>query len=129
MESWMINIVIAIVGIAGTYAVLRNRVARLESDYRQHIIDSNEYKKETQRKLDAGFKRIDTVIERTTILERDTEKLLDLETAERKFITRVEMKLHLEKIELVTGNTSKELAVLMGKQDSVLEILNVLKDK
>lgn len=129
MESWMINIVIAVIAIAGTYAVLRSRVARLESDYKQHIIDSNEYKKETQRKLDAGFKRIDTVMDRTTILERDTEKLLDLETAERKFITRVEMKLHLEKIELVTGNTNKELDILMGKQDTILDILNVIKDK
>ena len=125
----MINIVIAVIAIAGTYAVLRSRVARLESDYKQHIIDSNEYKKETQRKLDAGFKRIDTVMDRTTILERDTEKLLDLETAERKFITRVEMKLHLEKIELVTGNTNKELDILMGKQDTILDILNVIKDK
>jgi len=125
----MINIVIAIIAMAGTYAVLRSRVSRLELDYQSHIIDSNEYKKDTQRRLDAGFKRIDKVIERTTILERDTEKLLDLETAERKFITRVEMKLHLEKIELVTGNTNKELDILMGKQDKILDILNIIKDK
>ena len=34
MESWMISLCIAIVGVIGTYAVLRNRVSRLESDYK-----------------------------------------------------------------------------------------------
>ena len=125
----MISVAVAVVGVIGTYAVLRNRVARIEYDYEQHIIESTEYKKDTLRRLDAGFKRIDGISDRATILERDTEKLLDLETAEKKFVTRVEMTLHLEKIEIVTANIDKEVGRFAGKQNEMFDLLNQIKDK
>ena len=123
MESWMVNIFIALVGVIGTYAVLRSRVTRLESDYQQHIQDSDKAVVKIHERIDAGFKRLDYVSEKTVILERDTANLLTLETAEKKFVTRVELGLHLEKIEIITGNTNKEVTLLMGKQDEILDIL------
>lgn len=125
----MISVVIAVIGVAVGYGVQRNRVARLEQDNKDQRTEYTEYKKETQGRIDAGFKRLDGLVNRVTILERDIEKALDLETAEKKFITRIEMTLHLEKIEIVTDNTSNELRVLQGKQDTVLDILNMIKDK
>lgn len=124
MEGWMINIAIALFGIAGTYAVLRARVSRLESD---RIKDKEDYEKEKDdfiKRLNAGFKRIDTVSDKVIILERDSKNLLDLDTAEKKFVTRVEMKLHLEKIEIVTENTSKEVSRIMEKQSNILDLLH-----
>ena len=126
----MINIVIALFGIAGTYAVLRARVSRLESD---RIKDKEDYEKERDdfsKRLNAGFKRIDEVSDKVIILERDSKNLLDLDTAEKKFVTRIEMKLHLEKIEIVTENTNKEVGRITGKQSDILDLLHKMaKDK
>lgn len=140
IESWMINIVILIVGIVGTYAVLRARVSRLEKDYSDHIEQSekrvsdiylkiNSESKEVNLRVDAGFKRLDTVSKEVTVLERDSAKFLDLPAAEARFVTRKELDLHLEKIEIITGNTNKEVGLLMGKQDSILDILHKMSQK
>ena len=136
MESWMVSLGIAVIASIGTYSVLQYRVKRLESDYKSHVDDSTTFAREihdritstdkaSSIRIDAGFKRVDVITDRTTVLERDTANLLDLPTAEAKFITRKELELHLDKIEIITGNTNKEVSILMGKQDEILGLLRV----
>jgi len=134
IESWMIEVV-GVIGISiSTYAVLRSRVARLEADYKEHIdqsekrviaiyakIDSNH--DTCEFRLNAGFKKLDIITKDVTILERDTSNLLDLPAAEARFVSKGELALHLEKIEIITSNTNKTVEQLMGKQDTILEIL------
>jgi len=139
MQPWMIDALMIVGGGIAIFTMLRVRVTRLEADYRDHILQSDkrviaiyekidENNKANNVRIDAGFKRVDQVSEKVTILERDTANLLDLDTAEAKFVTRKELDLHLDKIEIITGNTNKEVSLLMGKQEDILTLLHEIKE-
>jgi len=127
MEGWMISLAIALITAISTYAVLRVRVSRLETDFKEHKVEDDKIHEDFSIRINSGFKRLDRISEKVTILERDTANLLDLPTAEKKFITRRELELHLEKIEIITDNTNKEVGVLSGKQDDILTILHAMQ--
>lgn len=124
MESWMVSIGIAVAGVIGTYAVLRNRVERLENDQKTHLIDAAAKATDLNRKLDTQFKRIDCITERTTVLERDTSNHLDLVKAEAKFVSKRELDLHLKNIELTAKNTNKTVEKMEGKLEELISILS-----
>ena len=134
IESWMINLLVAVVAIAGTYAVLRSRVARLEADYRDHITQSEnrvvtiygviaENKKMDNFRIDAGFKRLDLIADRVTVVETKAQNHLDLPTAEKKFVSRIELNLHLKNIELTTSNTNEQVKDMVGKLSDLTVLL------
>jgi hypothetical protein len=123
IESWMVNIGIALAGIIGTYAVLRNKVDRLQTDLRDHSSTSQTGKRDLDRKLDAQFKRVDICTERITILERDTSTHLDMVKAEEKFVSKRELELHLKNIELMTKNTNQKVEKIEGKLEDLIEVL------
>lgn len=118
-----ISLLIAIGGIISTYAVTRHRVATMEERIKAHEKESNDTKDKIDRKLDAGFKRLDLVQERIVVLERDTATHLDMPKAEEKFVSKVELELHLKNIELTTTNTNKSVASMEGKLNDLVELL------
>jgi len=114
----------------GMYFVLRYRVSMLEKNFVTHDVNDAQKHTNDNKRIDAGFKKIDSLSDKIIVLEQDTKFHLDLETAEAKFITRKELELHLEKIEIVTGSTNNQVKLLMGKQDDILDALAALsKDK
>ncbi len=118
MENWVLNLLIAISGVAGTYAVLQHRVKRLEDD-----------KKETDLKINEGFKRLDTVIDRIIILEQTTKEHLGLREAEDKFVSHRELQLYLTNIEKSIQNVEKNSDVMTKKLEELTAILsnNIVK--
>ena len=124
LESWMVNIAIAIVGIIGTYAVLRSRVERLEEDMEKHVTESSSNAKDLDRKLNAQFKKTDASVERIVVLEQNTATHLDMGKAEAKFVSKLELELHLKNIELVTKNTNQKVEKMEGKLDDFLETIS-----
>jgi|FLOH01.1.fsa_nt_gi hypothetical protein len=140
MESWMINIVIALSGVVGTYAVLRFRVVRLEEDLKAHFMSDNRVREKEEitrevihkdflEKLNTGFKRLDTTADRVTVLERDTSTHLTMPIAEDKFVSKGELELHLKNIELKADHTNKVVDSMSGKLDELTILLstNIVK--
>jgi len=123
IESWMVNVAIAIAGIIGTYAVLKTRVERLEVDLKGHIEAFGINKKEIYRRFDEQCKRVDSCTQRVTILERDTSTHLDMTKAEEKFVSKKELELHLRNIELMATNTNQKVEKIEGKLGDLVEIL------
>ncbi len=124
LESWMVNIVIAIAGVIGTYAVLRNRVERLEEDMEKHITTSGTNSKDLDKKLNAQFKKIDANVERIVVLEQNTSTHLDMGKAEAKFVSKLELELHLKNLELVAKNTNQKVEKMEGKLDDFLDTIS-----
>lgn len=108
----------------GIYFVLRYRVLTLEKKSEADSINHKTDNNINNNRIDAGFKRIDKLNDKVIILEQDSKSHLDLETAEAKFITRKELELHLEKIEIVTDSTNEQVKQVMGKQDDILDVLS-----
>ena len=129
MESWVINLVIAAVGVIGTYAVLRNRVDRLEKDLAEDAKTHVEAYANVDRKIDAGFKRLDVVSDRVTILERDTSTHLDMPKAEERFVSHKELQLHIQNIENNIKHMNKSVEHMSGKLDELTRLLstNIVK--
>jgi len=124
LESWMVNIAIAIVGIIGTYAVLRSRVERLEEDMEKHVTESSSNAKDLDRKLNAQFKKTDANVERIVVLEQNTATHLDMGKAEAKFVSKLELELHLRNLELVAKNTNQKVEKMEGKLDDFLDTIS-----
>jgi len=124
LESWMVNVAIAIVGIIGTYAVLRSRVERLEEDMEKHVTESSSNAKDLDRKLNAQFKKTDANVERIVVLEQNTATHLDMGKAEAKFVSKLELELHLKNLELVAKNTNQKVEKMEGKLDDFLETIS-----
>ena len=88
MESWMISVALSVITFISTYAVLRDRHARLAEDVKENQKGNEE---ESRRAIEqhakihtdilasvnAAFKRIDSLSERLITLERDTATHLD----------------------------------------------------
>ena len=117
----MISVGLSVVTFISTYAVLKDRHARLTSDVREHIKDdmtlhareSEAHAKiyaEFETKMNAAFKRIDTLSERLVVLERDTSTHLDMQKAEARFVSHKELQLHMINIEQTLKHTDKEIA-------------------
>jgi hypothetical protein len=129
MESWMINLIIASVGVVGTYAVLRNRVDRLEKDLAEDDKNQGEANAAVDRKIDAGFKRLDVISDRVTILERDTSTHLDMPRAEERFVSHKELQLHIQNIDNTIKHMDKNVEHMSGKLDELTKLLstNIVK--
>ena len=126
IESWMVNIGIVVATGIGTYAVLKSRVERLEKDLTHHNKDDGILHSELERKLTAQFKRVDECSERITILERDTQTHLTMPRAEEKFVSKIELELHLKNIELQQNNINEKLRKVEG---NIEELLNIFRNK
>ena len=135
MESWMLEVLIVTCGAVGTYAVVRQRLTRLEKDFEQYVDKedkarekSNEYHnalhKDILERINAGFKKTDEMQNKITILERDTATHLTMPKAEEKFVSKMELELHLKNIEIITQHTAKSVDLIMGKLDLLAENYN-----
>lgn len=140
MESWVLSLVIAVSGVIGTYAVLRHRVASLESDLKELRLENEKLHerevthhevihKDFVNKFDAGFKRLDTVIERLIVLEQDTKDHLNLKEADERFVSHRELKLHLTNIDNSMQHISKNSDAMTKKLEELTHILsnNIVK--
>ena len=124
LESWMINFGLILLGGAATYGALRTRLIGVENDFKEHKKSDDTYHADMSRKQDAQFKRIDTTINRITIVEQKISKFLDLEEAEKKFVSKRELELHLKNIELTTKNTSHQVDKIEGKLEELVALLS-----
>ena len=120
----MINLGLILLGGAATYGALRTRLIGVEKDLEKHKQHDDSYHGDMSRKQDAQFKRIDTTINRVTIVEQKISKFLDLEEAEKKFVSKRELELHLKNIELTTKNTSHQVDKIEGKLEELVALLS-----
>jgi hypothetical protein len=140
MESWIIEVGIVLAGSIGTYAVARNRLERLEVDFKDHVKKDDEvHEKENTEssrqhdkattKLDAGFKKLDSVIDRVIVLEQTTKEHLGLREAEDKFVSHKELQLHLKNIENSMMHIEKNSDSMTKKLEELTSILsnNIVK--
>ena len=122
-EDWMFNIIIASAGVIGTYAVLRSRVDRLEQDLQLHHERDSNTQREFEKKLNASFTKIDESMKRLTVLEQDTKTHLTMPVADEKFVNKIELQLHLEKIELQQIHLQEKMNKIEGNGEEILTIL------
>ena len=120
----MINLGLILLGGAATYGALRTRLISVEKDFKDHKRSDDTYHADMSRKQDAQFKRIDSTINRVTIVEQKISKFLDLEEAEKKFVSKRELELHLKNIELTTKNTSHQVDKIEGKLEELVALLS-----
>ena len=148
IESWMISGAIALVAGISTWAVLKERQTRFQldmdanesdknkkisnlyeyidkhvaSDDRLHAQESeahNAHYINYNERINAGFKRVDDLDKRITILERDTATHLTMPKAEEKFVSKAELDLHLKNIELSTKHTEHLVDGMSSKLDGL----------
>ena len=129
LDSWMIQIGTIIMGVVATYAVLRSRVTRLEEDSKTHNEEDRLYKKDLDSRMNTQFKRLDEALNRCTILEQNSTHHLDLNTAEEKFVSKKELDLRLQNIEIEARHTSKTVDKIEGKLEQVLYALSGAADE
>ena len=129
IESWMISTAIAIAGGIATHATTRSKLGILKEDFKEHLQEDNVYHRDMDRKLDAQFKRVDSLTNRCTILEQADKSHLDIDTAEAKFVSKKELELHLKNIELVSQNTQKTVEKIEGKLEDIVEVLTDIKQQ
>jgi len=138
----MVGLGISAVGAISTYAVLRAKVARLELDFSSHVAHDDRVHEREQNhhvathtefntKINSGFRRLDDIGEKVTILERDTVNLLTMAKAEEKFVSKLELQLHLKNIELSTAHTDKTvgamektMGIILGKLEELSKNIN-----
>ena len=152
IESWMISGAIALVAGISTWAVLKERQARFQLDmdanesdnskkisnlyeyidkhissddrlHRQENEAHNSHYSNFNERMNAGFKRVDDLDKRITILERDTATHLTMPKAEEKFVSKAELDLHLKNIELSTKHTEHLVNGMSGKLDSLNKMI------
>ena len=127
-EPWMLSLGIAIGGGVSTYAVLRSRVTLLEKNLEKQVEDNQAlHNKETTHhdlihkemlsKMEATFKKYDTLSEKIIILQRDTSTHLDMQKAEERFVSKLELALSLENITITTNHTDKAVESLDAKME------------
>lgn len=126
MEDWMVSLGIAAAGAISTFAVMRARVTRLESDLESHENSDNKLHEKEQKTFEQLADKFDVALERLTVLERDTATHLTMPKAEEKFVSKRELDLHLKNIELQTQhinstvkNTNDMVATIMGKLEEM----------
>jgi len=129
VESWMVSAIIAITGVIATYATTRTTLSKQVEDFKDHLKDDSTYHRDMDQKLNAQFKRIDDLTNRCTVLEQENKALLDLATAEAKFVSRKEFDLHLKTIEYVSKNTQKSVERVEGKLEDIADAINTLSNK
>ncbi|MCI4436456.1 MAG: hypothetical protein JHC33_06560 [Ignisphaera sp.] len=136
MDNWIISIAIALFGVIGTYAVLRYRVTAVESELKTIKIEHDKLHereeehhavihKEFVSKFDAGFKRLDTVIERIIIIEQDTKEHLNIREADERFVSHRELQLHLANIDNSMQHMSKNSDSMTRKLEELTHILSI----
>ena len=136
----MIEIGIVLIGAIGTYAISGHRLSRLELDLKEHKtkddevhknenLDIKESHKTFEAKFDAGFKKLDTVIDRVIVLEQSTKEHLGLREAEDKFVSHKELQLHLKNIENSMTHIEKNSDAMTKKLEELTSILstNIVK--
>ena len=134
IESWMITMVIVIAGAIGTYAVLRNRVSRLEDDLKKYNEDDVMYHKDQDRKVGAQFKRIDDLQLQVNTIETKNLNHITLPVAEQKFVSKDELALHLKSIDNELAHMTKNSDAMLGKLEELSKafgnyMLSGLNDK
>lgn len=139
IEGWMISLAFGIITVAVAWGSNKATTIRLVEDIKKtndalqaHADkDDRVHERETHHHSDihkdfierfnTGFKRLDAVAEKVTILERDTSTHLTMPRAEEKFVSKGELELHLKNIDLTTVHMSKNIDLLMGKLDILIE--------
>lgn len=129
MESWMINVIGAVATIIAGYAVLRKTVAGHEEKFKEMRKEHAENIDYMDKRINAGFKRLDETINRTTILEQSTKEHLGLREAEERFVSHKELRLHIANIENTLKHMEKESVSQSKKLDYLTELLstNIVK--
>ena len=89
--------------------------------------NKNEIEK-MQDSINTGFKRLDTALNRITVLETGSKSHLDIREAEKKFVSKEELKLMMKNIELTADYTKQEIVKIEGKLDDILGILSLRKN-
>jgi hypothetical protein len=139
MEGWMISLGFGAITIAvawgynkATSAQLKDDIKKVQDALQSHADkDDRVHERETLHHADihkdfierhnATFNKIDALSEKITILERDTSTHLTMPKAEQKFVSKGELELHLKNIELTMTHTSKNVDLMMGKLDILLD--------
>jgi hypothetical protein len=126
MEEWMVSLGIATVGVVSTFAVIKSKVTRLEIDLLSHESHDERIHEREQNSFSQLCDKVDTSLERLTVLERDTATHLTMPKAEEKFVSKRELELHLKNIELETKHitttvksTNDMVASIMGKLEDI----------
>lgn len=121
----MVSLGIAAISAISTFAVMRARVTRLESDLSAHEASDSRLHEKEQKSFESLARKFDTSIERLTVLERDTATHLTMPKAEEKFVSKRELDLHLKNIELETKHIN---ATVKNTNDMVTSIMGKLEE-
>jgi hypothetical protein len=136
----LFEVALVAAGGIGTYFVLQFRLSQVEYDLKHHsdkddTLHKEEYEKHAKihsdfiDKFNAGFKRLDAISDRVTILERDTSTHLDMPRAEERFVSHKELQLHINNIDNTIKHMDKNVEHMSGKLDELTKLLstNIVK--
>lgn len=122
----MVTLIGGIATVVGGYFVLRHTVTGHEKKFEKLEREHNEFNDSIDRRINAGFKRLDEVSNRTTILEQSTKEHLGLREAEDKFVTQKELQLHLKNIEDTVKHIERAMITANQENSKKLDYLTEL---
>ena len=124
IESWMINLAIALGGIVFGYGLFKGKMQAMDDRAIEHAKNDKTNHEDLERRISAQFKRIDAVSQDIANINGRMEKAISLEQAEAKFVSKTEMLLHMKNLELTAANTNAKVDKLEGKLEDILDILS-----
>ena len=124
IESWMINLAIALGGIVFGYGLFKGQMQAMDERAVEHDKNDKANHVDLERRISAQFKRIDGLAQDVANINGRMEKAISLEQAEAKFVSKTELLLHMKNLELTATNTNAKVDKLEGKLEDILEILS-----
>lgn len=110
---------ILVAGIVGAGFTVRYQVSGMVKAYDLHVEDNHD-------KFNSGFKRLDIVVDRVTVIEQNLLNYLDLKQMEERFVTKKELELHMKNIELSQSQQAKDTSRVrdhISKMDDKLDTI------
>lgn len=129
MEDWVIQVVGGGITLIVGYAVLRKTVSSHDEQIKEIKKDHSYNLDLIDKRINAGFKRLDEVATRITVLEQSTKEHLGLREAEERFVSHKELQLHIANIESTLKHMEKESVAQSKKLDYLTELIstNIVK--
>ena len=127
--SFIWQLALAGFAILSSYFMIKNKVSQHDEKF---VESEKKYKEDFEtvdHKVDKCFSKYDDLNKTVSMIERELEKKASLKEVAEEYVSRRELELTLQKIELVTTSTNKEVAKIDKQMEEIIHILQEIRSK